>query len=203
MWGWTERWCYVDKNYDGPFKEFVKPSDTYPSRFYAPCKPSAVLTPEIILSRVNTSQHIDVSQQSGSWFANQTIKTGTWQIEYRSGSAVCSTEYLKPVKCADAYNDMGGNCIPVPDAVKNSSNPVQLIAGITVGVFAVLALAGVLYYFTKNPEVCFDSPLAWIVLFLIFMAEVPESARLFRSQRNQHRSQSASRDLGCAWWIDH
>jgi hypothetical protein len=153
LWGWTERWCYVDKNYDGPFKEFVKQSDTYPNRFYAPCKRSAVLTPEIILSRVNTSQHIDVSRQSGSWFANQTIKTGSWQIEYRSGSAVCTTEYLKPVKCAAAYNDMGGECVPVPktDAAQKTSH---LMLAMGIGIGSVLALcAGLLIYLIfRNPK---------------------------------------------------
>merc|ERR1712138_104432 len=38
-WGWTRPWCYVEKNYKGPGKEFIKPSK-YTGKYYAPCQQS-------------------------------------------------------------------------------------------------------------------------------------------------------------------
>ena len=107
--------------------------------------------PEIILSRVNTSQRIEVLRQSDSWFANRTIKTGAWQIEYRSGAAVCSTEYLEPVNCVSSYSERGGECVPIPVAKKKTSD---LTLALGIGIGSVLALCAVLliYLIFHNPR---------------------------------------------------
>jgi len=36
-WGWSTRWCFADKSYDGPGMEFLKASPNYPGKYYAPC----------------------------------------------------------------------------------------------------------------------------------------------------------------------
>ena len=67
----------------------------------------------------------------------------------RSGSEVCSTTPLGEVNCSAGYEERSGGCVTIPAA---GTSPVQLIAGVTVGVFAILAFIGVLCYFAKNPH---------------------------------------------------
>merc|ERR1711988_932728 len=37
IFGWTMPWCYVNKEYKGPGHEFMKPSLSYPGKYFAPC----------------------------------------------------------------------------------------------------------------------------------------------------------------------
>eukprot|EP00927_Polykrikos_kofoidii_P063340 TRINITY_DN5814_c0_g2_i1.p1 TRINITY_DN5814_c0_g2~~TRINITY_DN5814_c0_g2_i1.p1 ORF type:complete len:403 (-),score=92.48 TRINITY_DN5814_c0_g2_i1:51-1259(-) len=37
-WGWSINWCFVDKDYKGMSHEFVRSSDEYKDRWYAPCE---------------------------------------------------------------------------------------------------------------------------------------------------------------------
>jgi hypothetical protein len=53
------------------------------------------------------------------------------------------------VNCSAGYEERSGGCVTIPTA---GTSPVQLIAGVTVGVFAILAFIGVLCYFAKNPH---------------------------------------------------
>jgi len=36
-WGWTFKWCWVSKDYNGPGHKLMKKSSTYPCHQYAPC----------------------------------------------------------------------------------------------------------------------------------------------------------------------
>ena len=40
-WGWTIPWCYVNSTYAGPGFEFIKTSEVYSGKLYAPCKGTA------------------------------------------------------------------------------------------------------------------------------------------------------------------
>eukprot|EP00927_Polykrikos_kofoidii_P046210 TRINITY_DN4041_c0_g1_i1.p1 TRINITY_DN4041_c0_g1~~TRINITY_DN4041_c0_g1_i1.p1 ORF type:complete len:423 (+),score=105.67 TRINITY_DN4041_c0_g1_i1:38-1270(+) len=37
LWGYSVKWCWVDKSYNGTSKEFIKASKTYKDKYYAPC----------------------------------------------------------------------------------------------------------------------------------------------------------------------
>jgi hypothetical protein len=44
------------------------------------------------------------------WAFTQKLKTGQWQIEYRSGSEVCNATKLSEVSCAAGYEAKGDGC---------------------------------------------------------------------------------------------
>merc|ERR1719238_80531 len=36
-WGWSTNWCYVESDYEGVGREFVRASPTYKGKFFAQC----------------------------------------------------------------------------------------------------------------------------------------------------------------------
>ena len=52
------------------------------------------------------------------------------------------------VNCSAGYEAKGDGCV---EHITGGS-PVQLVAGAIIGVLAVAAFGGILYYFFKNPE---------------------------------------------------
>ena len=74
--------------------------------------------PDIVLTRVDSSELVDVSSGSegGAWSGSHRMKTGAWRIEYRSGPVghqeVCGKSHdLRPVKCASDHEDKQGECV--------------------------------------------------------------------------------------------
>ena len=107
--------------------------------------------PIVMVSRVTTSDAIDLTKGQGdSWTGNSTIKTGSWLVQYLSGREICGKKILSEVTCSPGYNERAQQCEPQP-LKASKTNPTKLIAGGLVGAVAVLGLAFLIYYASKNP----------------------------------------------------
>jgi hypothetical protein len=108
--------------------------------------------PKLLLSRANASTELNSTENKagGVWGFTEELKTGQWQIDYRSGSEVCSTTLLMEVNCSADYEEKGGKC--KAHSTDSNGSPIQIIAGAIIGMLAVAGFAGVVYYFLKNPD---------------------------------------------------
>jgi hypothetical protein len=76
-------------------------------------------------------------------------QTGAFFFELIDGKESCTLLRKMELNCSAGYEERSGGCVTIPAA---STSPVQLVAGVTVGVFAVIAFVGVLCFFAKNPH---------------------------------------------------
>ena len=85
---------------------------------------------------------------NGTWATSpKEMKTGSWKIEYQSGSEVCERVNLTAVTCKDGFEETRGQCV-----ISEKSSLLQKIAGGIIGLLLVVAVGGVLNYFRKDSK---------------------------------------------------